>query len=202
MKLKSIGYRRTSREAAFKAVYGVMVGHSELDQAMELAQAGFALDPESLEWARSLAGGVTGSPQEWVEKLAAHLPDAWPPHRLGAVDRICLLMGCFELWKLGDVPPKVTISEYARLAEKYGDKGSEKFVVGVMSSVWACSPKAEWTPPTEETLAGLESIEPDPTEIPPDDAETAKTDPPKTGWTIKTDEDLAHARSTPDEEHV
>lgn len=66
--------------------------------------------------------------------LRAHLTN-WSLHRLSVVDRNVLRLGVAEMLFVDDVPPRVTIREMMRLAEKYGTPDSPRFVNGVLDAV-------------------------------------------------------------------
>jgi N utilization substance protein B len=66
--------------------------------------------------------------------LERHLTN-WSLHRLAVIDRNVLRLGVAELAFVDDVPPKVTIREMIRLAERYGTPESPRFVNGVLDAV-------------------------------------------------------------------
>ncbi len=59
----------------------------------------------------------------------------WSMNRLSVVDRNVLRLGVAEMLFVDDVPPRVTIREMIRLAEKYGTPESPRFVNGVLDAV-------------------------------------------------------------------
>lgn len=66
--------------------------------------------------------------------LRDHLTN-WSLSRLSAVDRNILRVGVAEMLYVDDVPPRVTIREMLRLAERYGTPDSPRFVNGVLDAV-------------------------------------------------------------------
>jgi N utilization substance protein B len=66
--------------------------------------------------------------------LEGHLTN-WSLRRLAVVDRNILRLGAAELLFVDDVPPRVTIREMIRLAERYGTPESPRFVNGVLDAV-------------------------------------------------------------------
>jgi transcription antitermination protein NusB len=58
----------------------------------------------------------------------------WRLERLGAVERAVLRIAAAEL-RRGDPPPRVTIQEAVRLAERYGSAQSARFVNGVLDAL-------------------------------------------------------------------
>lgn len=59
----------------------------------------------------------------------------WSLRRLSVVDRNILRLGVAEMAFMDDVPPRVTIREMLRLAERYGTPESPRFVNGVLDAV-------------------------------------------------------------------
>ena len=74
-----------------------------------------------------------------LRDLDGHLEDAldnWRLGRLASIDRGVLRLGAAELLHLSDVPPKVSIHEAIRLAERYGTAESPRFVNGVLDALY------------------------------------------------------------------
>ncbi|MDP9348220.1 MAG: transcription antitermination factor NusB [Gemmatimonadota bacterium] len=59
----------------------------------------------------------------------------WRLSRLSVVDRNILRLGAAEMMFVDDVPPRLTIREMVKLAEKYGTHESPRFVNGVLDAV-------------------------------------------------------------------
>ncbi len=59
----------------------------------------------------------------------------WSLARLSVIDRNILRLGVAELLFVDDVPPRVTIREMIRLAERYGSPDSPRFINGVLDAV-------------------------------------------------------------------
>jgi len=59
----------------------------------------------------------------------------WSMGRLSVIDRNILRLGVAEMAFVDDVPPRVTIREMIRLAERYGTTESPRFVNGVLDAV-------------------------------------------------------------------
>jgi N utilization substance protein B len=58
----------------------------------------------------------------------------WRLERLGAVERSVLRLAAAELQR-GETPPRVVLREAIRLAERYGNRDSARFVNGVLDAV-------------------------------------------------------------------
>lgn len=59
----------------------------------------------------------------------------WRLERLSAIDRNVLRLAAAEMFYIDDVPPRVSIQEGIRLAEKYGTAESPRFVNGVLDAL-------------------------------------------------------------------
>ena len=59
----------------------------------------------------------------------------WSFSRLSVIDRNILRLGVAEMLYVDDVPPRVTIREMIRLAERYGTPESPRFINGILDSV-------------------------------------------------------------------
>ncbi|GMR13298.1 MAG: transcription antitermination factor NusB [Gemmatimonadota bacterium] len=133
--------------------------HNQVDRSKARA---WALQIHYL-WEAGRAGSVLGALDETMrtrtiaqrrlpyvrrllETLDAHFGDVddhlvaaldnWRLERLSAIDRGVLRLAATELIYLSDVPPKVSIQEAIRLAERYGSAESPKFVNGVLDALY------------------------------------------------------------------
>lgn len=59
----------------------------------------------------------------------------WRLERLSAIDRNILRLAAAEMLHFEDIPPRVSIQEALRLAEKYGTEQSPRFVNGVLDAL-------------------------------------------------------------------
>lgn len=59
----------------------------------------------------------------------------WRFDRISVIDRNVLRIGAIEMLRFDDVPPRVSIQEALRLAERYGTDQSPRFVNGVLDGL-------------------------------------------------------------------
>ncbi len=95
---------------------------------------------------RRVAPSREGYLRRLVETVEEHLPEVdrvleaalenWRLERLSVVDRSILRLAAAELLFLEDIPPKVSIQEGIRLAERYGGPDSPRFVNGVLDALY------------------------------------------------------------------
>ncbi len=69
------------------------------------------------------------------DQLSAAL-DNWRLERLSLLDRGVLRIAAIEITRFEDIPPKVSIQEAVRLAERYGGADSPRFVNGVLDALY------------------------------------------------------------------
>lgn len=126
--------RRRAREAALKALFGIDLGHTRpqvaIDHAVELLELG----EESGRFVAELVRGVLAHREE-IDQLLQRFSPEWRVERMATVDRNILRLAVFELLHRPDVPPGVAINEAVELAKKYGEKESSRFVNGILGQV-------------------------------------------------------------------
>lgn len=59
----------------------------------------------------------------------------WRLDRISVIDRNILRIAAVEMLRFDDVPPRVSIQEALRLAERYGTEQSPRFVNGVLDGL-------------------------------------------------------------------
>jgi transcription antitermination protein NusB len=72
--------------------------------------------------------------QKTLDRDLAEVTTNWRLERLGAIERSVLRLAAAEL-KRGETPPRVVIREAIRLAERYGNRDSARFVNGVLDAL-------------------------------------------------------------------
>ena len=75
---------------------------------------------------------------ENARPIDAALQDAisnWRLERLSVIDRNILRLGAVEMMYFDDVPPRVSIREALKLADRYGTDESPRFVNGVLDAL-------------------------------------------------------------------
>lgn len=90
--------------------------------------------PSRLEYIRRIMTALDQHLPE-VDDVISGALDNWRLDRLSIIDRGILRIGAVEMLHFEDVPPKVSIQEAVRLAERYGGKDSPRFVNGVLDAL-------------------------------------------------------------------
>jgi N utilization substance protein B len=78
---------------------------------------------------------IVARQRDEIDRLIQSNLTNWNLGRLSVIDRNILRLGVAELAFVDDVPPRVTIREMIRLAERYGTPESPRFVNGVLDAV-------------------------------------------------------------------
>lgn len=69
-----------------------------------------------------------------LDTLLAEVTTNWRIERLGVIERCVLRLAAAELHR-GETPPRVVLRESIRLAERYGNPDSARFVNGVLDAL-------------------------------------------------------------------
>jgi N utilization substance protein B len=88
-----------------------------------------------MPYLRRLAAELDAREREVDELLGVAL-DNWRMDRLALLDRGILRIAAVELISFDEIPPKVSIQEAVRLAERYGGDESPRFVNGVLDALY------------------------------------------------------------------
>jgi len=83
---------------------------------------------------RRIVEAIAADPQAVDTELQACLAN-WRIERLSVIDRNVLRIAAVEMLRFDDVPPRASIQEALRLADKYGTDRSPAFVNGVLDAL-------------------------------------------------------------------
>jgi transcription antitermination protein NusB len=153
--------RFLAREKALQAIYASFMGGHQWDEGLEMALEDSRVHPDTAAFARRLAAEAYDQSEVWERAIAKHLAKGWSLDRLAIMDRLCLTLAAAELHTESGIPPKATLTQWVKLASRYGHKDSSRFVHGVLAKIWIESPKADWDPSMEERWDEGDFYEPD-----------------------------------------
>jgi transcription antitermination protein NusB len=127
--------RRQSRELALQMLFASeFVTSDNKDAGLMVIQTSDA-DDESKEFAKNLFVGVMADQAELDETISKFLEN-WKLDRLFVIDRCILRLSLYELLKIPDTPSSVVIDQAVRLAKKFGNDDSSKFINGILGAVF------------------------------------------------------------------
>ena len=94
----------------------------------------FAPKLSEQEFAYQTLEGVLANKAEIIRIINKFAPQ-WPIDKIAPIDRAILEIGIYEVVFNKEIPPIVAINEAVEIAKYFGDKNSQKFINGVLSSV-------------------------------------------------------------------
>jgi N utilization substance protein B len=128
--------KRTARLAAVQALYQMELSGLTIEEAREEAHSGrlpagedgpLGADLDLDHFAALIDGAV--AEQSAVDTLIAeHLAQGWRLERIDSVSRAILRAGVVEVWRFGETPLAVIISEYVEIARAFFDSAEPKFI--------------------------------------------------------------------------
>lgn len=123
-----------ARARALQALYAWdLRGEQDLQRVATQIWDDLAVAPQE----RQLAHALLETMQQHRAQLDAQLADVttnWRLERLGVIERSVLRLAAAELQR-GETPPRVILREAIRLAERYGNPESARFVNGVLDAL-------------------------------------------------------------------
>jgi N utilization substance protein B len=123
-----------ARARALQAVYAWdMRGDQSLERVSSQVWDDLAVPPDERLLANRLIRAIVTSGRQIDEDLV-EVTTNWRLERLGAIERSVLRLAAAELMN-DETPPRVTIQEAVRLAERFGSAQSAKFVNGVLDAL-------------------------------------------------------------------
>lgn len=90
--------------------------------------------PDRRDYLRRLVEGVERE-SDTVDRALQQALTNWRFDRISSIDRNILRIAAVEMLRFEDVPPRVSIQEALRLAERYGTDQSPRFVNGVLDGL-------------------------------------------------------------------
>ena len=137
--------RRRSRRALIQAIYQWQLGGQQADDIRAQFVDNGTLAKADGEFFDACLRGVLHDAPELDAAYGPHLDRSVAA--LDQVERAILRAGAYELRSRIDVPYKVAIDEYVRLAKTFGAEDSYKYVNGVLDRVARDlrTAETEWT---------------------------------------------------------
>lgn len=135
--------RSAARLGAVQALYQMEAAGTPVDGVIEeFVHHRFGTEVEGVNlpmgdevFFADLLNGIVGQQEEIDQAVNGVLAEGWKLTRLDATVRAILRAGSYELVYRTDVPPKVTIAEYVRLAESFFEGEEVGFVNGVLDKL-------------------------------------------------------------------
>lgn len=123
-----------ARARALQALYAWdLRGEQDLERVATQIWDDLAVAPEERKIASLLLRTAQQHRAE-LDKQLAEVTTNWRLERLGVIERSVLRLAAAELQN-GETPPRVVLREAIRLAERYGNPESARFVNGVLDAL-------------------------------------------------------------------
>ena len=123
-----------ARARALQAVYAWdLRGEQDLDRVSGQIFEDLAVGPEERQFAGLLIDTL-GKQRADIDRQLTEVTTNWRLERLGVIGRSVLRLAAAELQR-GETPPRVVLREAIRLAERYGNPDSARFVNGVLDAL-------------------------------------------------------------------
>ncbi len=129
--------RTKAREYVLQMLYQVDITRGDWREVLEnfcAAPDHQDLSGELKDFSAELLEGVVANLAEIDKKISKYAAN-WQLERMAFVDRNIMRLGCFELLRRPDIPPKVAINEAVELAKKYSGVESGKFVNAILDQI-------------------------------------------------------------------
>jgi transcription antitermination protein NusB len=123
-----------ARARALQALYAWDLRDGEsLERVASQVWDDLAIAPDERKLASQIVRTVIAEGKA-IDDALRDVTTNWRLERVGAVERAVLRLAAAELLR-GEPPPRVTIQEAVRLAERYGSTQSARFVNGVLDAL-------------------------------------------------------------------
>ena len=125
--------RRQSREIALQMLFASEFDSTDPKTAGLMVLQTTDTDEESKEFAKELFLGVLRDRDD-LDRIISKYLENWKLDRLFTIDRSVLRLSLYELKNLPDTPSSVVIDQAVRLAKKFGNDESSKFINGILGA--------------------------------------------------------------------
>jgi len=132
-----VGKRRKGREIVLQSVYASLINGGPLREVVDDQLLQRESAPETVEFARDLAGKLTTHRADLETWLGELVSADWGPDRVGMLEKIVITMGLAELRHSPDVPWRAIINEALELTRRFCDEDAVGFVNGVLDKAAA-----------------------------------------------------------------
>lgn len=123
-----------ARSRALQAIYAWdLRGEQNLDRVSQQIFDDLLVTPDERRVANVLLRTLQDERAD-LDRQLAEVTTNWRLERLGVIERSVLRLAAAEL-RRGETPPRVVLREAIRLAERYGNPESSRFVNGVLDAL-------------------------------------------------------------------
>ncbi|MEZ4651453.1 MAG: transcription antitermination factor NusB [Candidatus Eisenbacteria bacterium] len=128
------GGRPKAREVLFRVLFEVEVSRDDVVESLEYSLGRYHLSEDARDHVIDLARAFARSQEDIDARISATL-HGWSFSRLSVVVRAVLRVAVTELLFAPDIPVEIVLDQAIRLAQRYGEDGSDAFVNGVLDRI-------------------------------------------------------------------
>ena len=130
------GLRRKARIFALQALYEFDCSSHKPEEILARLLQERALPDKVADFAQDLVHGALQNKQN-IDNMIRKFAPAFPVEQIAVIDRNILRLAIFEILFDNRVPVKAAINEAVELAKSFGSDTSQKFVNGVLGSIFS-----------------------------------------------------------------
>lgn len=134
--------RHQSRESAFKAIYQMDMGDTDVESALEHVVEEDNLSETEAAFCTELVTAVIYR-LEQIDIIIQRNMTGWRVNRLMSVDRNLLRLATYEIVFSGHISPEGAINEAVEMAKIYGQEQSSRFINSVLDKIRKNEPKQD-----------------------------------------------------------
>lgn len=127
--------RKRARIGQMQLLYQMDLLNNFEKEELELFIDNFSFSKDEKEYISETVPHMLENIQE-IDSLIEKNLEGWSLKRLAKVDRAILRIAVFEMLYRDDIPVEVSINEAIELAKAYGSSDSQKFINGILGSVY------------------------------------------------------------------
>ncbi|WBW50592.1 transcription antitermination factor NusB [Peptoniphilus equinus] len=127
--------RKKARIGQMQLIYQIDLNGTCDDNDIDVFLENFEFKEDEVQYIQSSMPVIN----EHLADIDALLKDnlqGWTLERLAKVDRAILRIAVYEMLYRDDIPDEVSINEAVELAKSYGSNDSQKFINGILGSIY------------------------------------------------------------------
>lgn len=127
--------RKKSRIGQMQILYQMDLLNKFDIEELELFLENFDFNDDETEYISVTVPQIIDNIEE-IDFLIENNLEGWSLKRLAKVDRAILRIAVFEMLFRDDIPSEVSINEAIEIAKTYGSSDSQKFINGILGSIY------------------------------------------------------------------
>lgn len=134
--------RHQSRESAFKVIYQMDMGDTDVESALEHIAEEDNLTSTEAAFCKDLVTAVMER-LEQIDAIIQRNMTGWRINRLMSVDRNLMRLAAYEIVFSGHITQEGAINEAVEMAKIYGQENSSRFINSVLDKIRKNEPKQD-----------------------------------------------------------